>query len=289
MPYSESIGFIANLQKPADIDMVTYGVAHEMGHQWWAHQVVGARMQGATLLSETLAQYSALMIMRKTYGDDMIHKFMRYEMDRYLRARGLERRKERPLMSVEFEQGYIHYQKGGIALYYLAEMIGEQRVNAALKSIVDSYAYKGPPYPNAYALLDRLKEQTPPELHYLIRDLFEEITLFGNRTTTATATKTDDGKYSVKISVECKKFKADESGNETEVDMDDFVEIGAFAKPEPGNRYGKLLHRQRVQLAQGTHEFEFVVDELPHQAGIDPRNLLIDRVPDDNLMKVTFE
>lgn len=289
MPYSESIGFIANLQKPDDIDMVTYVVAHEMGHQWWAHQVVGARMQGATLLSETLAQYSALMIMRKTYGDDMIHKFMRYEMDRYLRARALERRKERPLMSVEFEQGYIHYQKGGIALYYLAEMIGEQRVNAALKSIVESYAYKGPPYPNAYALLDRLREQTPPELHYLIRDLFEEITLFGNRTTTATATKTNDGKYRVKISVECKKLKADETGNETEVDMDDFVEIGAFAKAAPGNRYGKLLHRQRVQLAQGTHEFEFVVDELPHQAGIDPRNLLIDRVPDDNLMKVTLE
>jgi len=289
MPYSESIGFIANLQKPDDIDMVTYVVAHEMGHQWWAHQVVGARMQGATLLSETLAQYTALMIMRKNYGDDMIHKFLRYEMDRYLRARGLERRKERPLMSVEFEQGYIHYQKGGIALYYLAEMIGEERVNAALKSIIDNYAYKGPPYPNAYALLDRLREQTPPQLHYLLRDLFEEITLFGNRTSTATATKTDDGKYRVKISVECKKFRADATGNETEVEMDDFVEIGAFAKAEPGNRYGKLLHRQRVQLTQGTHELEFVVDEPPHQAGIDPRNLLIDRVPDDNLMKVTLE
>ncbi|MFN9435261.1 MAG: M1 family aminopeptidase [Planctomycetota bacterium] len=289
MPYSESIGFIANLQKPDDIDMVTYVVAHEMGHQWWAHQVVGARMQGATLLSETLAQYTALMIMRKNYGDDMIHKFLRYEMDRYLRARGLERRKERPLMSVEFEQGYIHYQKGGIALYYLAEMIGEERVNAALKSIIDNYAYKGPPYPNAYALLDRLREQTPPQLHYLLRDLFEEITLFGNRTTKATATKTDDGKYRVKIAIECKKFKADAIGNETEADMDDFVEIGAFAKAESGNRYGKLLHRQRVQLAQGTHELEFVVDQLPHQAGIDPRNLLIDRVPDDNLMKVTLE
>ena len=56
MPYSESIGFIADIEKPDDIDMVYYVVAHEMGHQWWAHQVVGANMQGATSLSETLAQ-----------------------------------------------------------------------------------------------------------------------------------------------------------------------------------------------------------------------------------------
>ena len=41
MPYSESIGFIANLNHPDDIDMVFYVVAHEMGHQWWAHQVMG--------------------------------------------------------------------------------------------------------------------------------------------------------------------------------------------------------------------------------------------------------
>ena len=289
MPYSESVGFIANLEKPDDVDMVTYIVAHEMGHQWWAHQVIGARMQGATLLSETLAQYTALMIMRKNYGDDMIHRFMRYEMDRYLRARGLERRKERPLMAVELDQGYIHYQKGGIALYYLAEMIGEERVNAALKSIIDDYAYKGPPYPNAYALLDRLREHTPPELHFLIRDLFEEITLFGNRTLAATATKTEDGKYRVKIRVKCEKYKADASGNETEVGMNDFLEIGAFAAPEKGKRYGKLLHRQRVALTEGTHELEFLVDEVPQKAGIDPRSLLIDRIPEDNLMQVTVQ
>ena len=50
MPYSESIGFIANINKPDDIDFVFYVVAHEMGHQWWAHQVIGANMEGATLL-----------------------------------------------------------------------------------------------------------------------------------------------------------------------------------------------------------------------------------------------
>jgi hypothetical protein len=289
MPYSESIGFIANLQKPDDIDMVTYVVAHEMGHQWWAHQVIGAKVQGATLLSETLAQYTALMVMRKTYGDDMMHKFFRYEMDNYLRARGSEQLKERPLMNVELTQGYIHYQKGGLALYYLAEMIGEQRINAALKQLIEQYAYKGPPYPNAYALVDRLREQTPEQLRYLITDLFEQITLFENKTLQATAQKQADGKYLVKITVECAKKKADEKGQETDAPMDDYLEIGAYAKPESGKRYGKLLYKERVQLTAGKHDLEFVVDELPHQAGVDPRNLLIDTVPADNLKKVTIQ
>ena len=71
--------------------------------------------------------------------------------------------------------------------------------------------------------------------------------------------------------------------------MDDFLEIGAYAKPESGKRYGKQLYRQRVQLTAGKHDLEFVVDQLPYQAGIDPRNLLIDKVPADNLKKVTLK
>ncbi len=289
MPYSESIGFISNLEKPDDIDMVHYVVAHEMGHQWWAHQVIGARMQGATVLSESLAQYTALMVMKQKYGKEMMHKFLEFEMDRYLRSRGTEQLKERPLASVDPNQGYIHYQKGGIVLFHLAEMIGEERVNAALQSIIQKYAYQGPPYPNSYVLIDALKAHTPEELHYLIKDLFEQITLYGNKTLEATATKTEDGKYRVKIKVECEKLNADSKGKETSVAMDDWLEIGAFSKPEPGQRYGKLLHRQRVQLSSGVHELEFTVDSRPDKAGIDPQHLLIDRMPKDNLKTVEIK
>ena len=243
MPYSESVGFIANLEKPDDIDMVTYIVTHEMAHQWWAHQVIGARMEGATLLSESMAQYTALMVMRRKFGDDVMHKFLRYEMDRYLRSRGQEELKERPLIRVDLSQGYIHYQKGSVVFFYLADMIGEDRINAALKDVIATFAYQGPPYPNAYVLVDRLKEQTPADLQYLIKDLFEDITLFGNRTVEAFVEKLDNGKFKVKLVVECEKFKADEKGHESAVEMNDWIEIGAFAKPESGKRYGRLLHR----------------------------------------------
>jgi len=288
MPYSESIGFIANLNHPDDIDMVFYIVAHEMAHQWWAHQVIGANMQGATLLSETMAQYSALMVMEHEYGRDMMRKFLRYEMDRYLSSRGKERQKERPLLTVEAQQGYVHYRKGSLALYYLKEMIGEEAVNRALRKLVQQYAYGQAPYPTSYVLVDAFREQTPPDLQYLIKDLFEDITIFSNRTLEAKANKRGDGKYDVSIDVETRKFKADPKGNETEVPVNDWIEIGAFAKPEKDKKYGKTLYRERVHLTGNKSTHTFTVAELPYQAGVDPFVLLIDRVPDDNVKQVTI-
>ncbi|MFO1064679.1 MAG: M1 family aminopeptidase [Pirellulales bacterium] len=282
MPYSESIGFIADLEKPDDIDMVYYVTAHEMAHQWWAHQVIGARVQGATLLSETLAQYSALMIMEREYGRDMMRKFLRYEMDSYLRARGSEIIKERPLLTVNPDQGYIHYRKGSVALYYLKECIGEERINAALKELIERFAYHEPPYPNALHLVDALKKHTPPELHYVLTDLFESITLYSNRTLEASANKLEDGRYEVHLKVECRKVRADESGKESPLEFHEQIEIGAFKKPEKGKQYGETLYRQRVDVAAGSHDFTFVVDQEPATAGIDPFCLLIDRTPEDN-------
>jgi len=288
MPYSESIGFIAKMEKPDDIDMVFYVVAHEMAHQWWAHQVIGANMQGATALSEMLAQYSALMVMEKEYGRDMMRKFLEYEMDRYLRARGRELLKERPILTVEAAQGYIHYQKGSAVMYYLKEMIGEEAVNRALRKLIQKFAYAQAPYPTSHELVDALREETPENLRYLIKDLFEDITLFGNRTSLARARKLSAGKFEVTIDIETKKFKADEKGNETEIPVNDFIEIGAFAKPAKDQRYGKALYRERIQMKSGKGQYKFTVDQEPEKAGIDPFRLMIDRLPEDNMKKVTI-
>jgi ABC-2 type transport system permease protein len=286
MPYSESIGFIADIEKPDDIDMVYYVVAHEMGHQWWAHQVIGANMQGATSLSETLAQYSALMVMEHEYGQDTMRKFMQYEMDNYLRSRGAERLKERPLMRVDASQGYIHYRKGSVVMYYLRQMIGEDAVNRALRKVLAQYRYAPAPYPTSYALVDALREQTPPQYQYLLKDLFEDITLFSNRTLDAKAKKRPDGKYDVTVQLETHKYKADAKGVETEVPVDDWIEVGALAAPEKGKRFGKVLARQMIHMTGKGGTYTFVTDSKPDKAGVDPLLLLIDRVPDDNLKKV---
>ncbi len=285
MPYSEGIGFIADIKDEDDIDMVTYVVAHEMAHQWWAHQVIGANMLGSTVLSETLAQYSALMVMEREYGRDMMRKFLEYEMDNYLRSRGRELLEERPLVEVASNQGYVHYRKGSVVMYYLKEMIGENKVNAALRSLIKKFAYQRPPYPTSRDLVQALKQQTPEEMQYLLTDLFEDITLFANRTLNASYKELAAGKFEVTLNVECKKFKSDKDGNQTEVAIDDWIDIGAFAAPESGKRYGATLYRQRVKVSNTNQSFTFIVDSKPEKVGVDPFSLLIDRMPADNSKK----
>src|SRR5262249_17247118 len=101
IPYSEAAGFIFDSSNPDRIDFITYITAHETGHQWWAHQVIGADMQGQTVLSETLAQYSALMVMERMYGQPESRRFLKSSLDSYLRNRGTDIVGEVPLERVE--------------------------------------------------------------------------------------------------------------------------------------------------------------------------------------------
>ncbi|MFN9720947.1 MAG: ABC transporter permease/M1 family aminopeptidase [Planctomycetota bacterium] len=289
MPYSEAIGFIADIRDEDDIDMVFYVVAHEMAHQWWAHQVMGANMEGATLLSETLAQYSSLMVMEKEYGRDTMRRFLRYEMDSYLQSRGAERLKERPLKTVEANQGYIHYRKGSVVMYYLKELIGEDKVNAALRSLVDRFAYKEPPYPVSVDLIEALRAQTPAEYQPVLEELFEKITLFSNRAVSAKVRQLAEDRWQVTLEVESEKFEADETGRETVVPFDQFIEVGAFASPAEGQMFGETLFREKRRIASGRTIVTFETKQRPETAGIDPFLLLIDRIPADNVKKVMDE
>ncbi|WP_395405639.1 ABC transporter permease [Pseudoduganella sp. UC29_106] len=103
IPYSESMGFIAKVddKNPKDIDYPFYVTAHEVAHQWWAHQLIGGNTRGATVLSETLAEYSALMVMKKNFGAARMRRFLRYDLNSYLWGRALENKKELPLADNE--------------------------------------------------------------------------------------------------------------------------------------------------------------------------------------------
>ena len=188
IPYSEGLGFIAKVDPndKDDIDYPYYVTAHEVAHQWWAHQIVGANVQGATLLSESLAQYSALMVMKATFGGSQMKRFLRHELDSYLTGRAVERKKELPLLRVE-NQPYIHYNKASLVFYALADEIGEAAVNRALAALLKKHAFRGPPYPTSLDLIAELKQVTPEAKLPLISDLFENITLHENRAIEASA------------------------------------------------------------------------------------------------------
>ncbi len=280
IPFSESIGFIARITKPEDIDYVFYVTAHEVAHQWWAHQVIGANVQGSTLLVESMAQYSALMVMEKQYGPNQMRRFLKYELDRYLAGRGGELVEEEPLMRVE-GQPYIHYAKGSLVMYALRDYIGEKQLNQALSRFVHDKAFQQPPYTNTREFLTYIAQAVPEDKRAILTDLFETITLYDLKTTEAKSTRRPDGKYDVQFTVEAKKFHADGKGRETEATLNDWIDVGVFgAKKKNGD--DNILALEKKQIHGGSVTFQFIVNEPPDKAGIDPLNKLIDRNPDDN-------
>jgi aminopeptidase N len=287
MPYSENLGFIADYRDPEKIDYATYITAHELGHQWWAHQIVGADMQGSTTLSETLAQYSALMVMEKLYGPDRIRRFLKYELDSYLGSRGTEVVEELPLIRVE-NQGYIHYRKGSLVMYLLKDKMGEERVNAALRRVLNDYRFKSAPYPTSLELVRALRAEAGPEHQALITDLFERITLYDLKTTEATKRKRPDGRWEVSMTVEARKFYADGQGKETETPLNETMDVGVFTTEVGEGDFDRrdVAVFQPQALRSGMQRFTFVVDREPVQVGVDPYNKRIDRESDDNLRKV---
>ena len=117
-----------------DIDYPYFVTAHEVAHQWWAHQEVPANVQGAEFITESLAEYSALMVLKQKYGDAKMRRFLKYELDRYLLGRGTEQKGEQPLLRAD-GAAYVHYQKGALALYALQDAIGEEAMDDALVGV----------------------------------------------------------------------------------------------------------------------------------------------------------
>ncbi len=287
IPYSEGIGFIVDAADRSKIDMVTYVTAHELGHQWWAHQVIGADMQGGSMLSETFAQYSALMAMKHLYGPDQIRKFLKFELDSYLRSRGGEAVEELPLERVE-DQGYIHYRKGSLVMYRLQDELGEEPVNRALRHLIHDYAFKGAPYPASKDFVADLRAEVGPQYQQLITDLFEKITLYDLRAVHAASKKRPDGRYDVTLQVSAKKLYANGQGKETEAQLNEPFDIGLFAR-EPGKPdFGPkdVILFKHLEVKSGRSSFTFTVDRAPKFAGVDPYNKAIDRNSDDNTVAV---
>ena len=140
------------------------------------------------MLSETMAQYSALMVMEKEFGPANMRKFLEYELNSYLVGRSTERQRELPLELVE-NQPYIHYNKGSLVMYALRDYLGEARMNAAIRGFLDATKFRGPPYPTSLQLVDSLRAATPDSLKYLITDLFETSRCTSSRPTPSTAAR----------------------------------------------------------------------------------------------------
>ncbi|MDA3954141.1 MAG: M1 family aminopeptidase [Bacteroidales bacterium] len=281
IPFSESIGFIANVEEE-DFNYPFWVTSHEVAHQWWAHQVIGANVEGATVTSEILCQYSSLRVIEKEYGIEKVRDMIKYEMDRYLTGRSTELHYEPALLYMRPDQGYLHYNKGNIVMYALTDYIGEEKINSALKKFVADYAFQEAPFVTSLEFIEYIKEVTPDSLKYMIHDMFETITLYENKVSKVDYEELEDGKFKVNFSVECQKFRADSLGREEEIPINDWIDIAVFSKEvNDSTKKETEIFLQKFKIEEN-RDFEFIIDHKPSKVGIDPYFKLIDRHLDDN-------
>jgi hypothetical protein len=241
------------------------------------------------MLVESMAEYTALMTTEKQYGRHAMEKYLREELDWYLRGRGTEDKRELPLALVE-GQGYIRYGKGGLTLYALRDYIGEERMNAAIRGFLDAEKFRGPPYPTSLELVDSLRAATPDSLKYLVKDMFETITLYELKADSAIATDAPNGQYRLDLYFTSKKLRADSLGAETEIPMRDWVDVGVFTRPPRGqkspDKEGVVIYLEKQQIHGGAQHVVLTTAQLPSRAGIDPLHKLISRLTTQNTIGV---
>jgi hypothetical protein len=268
------------------VDRTFFVVAHETAHQWWGGQVIPASEPGAGFVSETLAQYSSMMVLETSYGRAMARDFFDYVMKTYLSGRSVYTNREVPLLDV-VDQSYVYYMKGAVAMYTMRERLGADVVNGALRRFRDKHAVPDAPPPTSRAVYAELVAVTPDSLKPLLSDLFEHITLWDVRTDSVRAEPDGAGAWRVTLHVSASKARADSIGRQTPIAMDDLVEIGVFAGEASGESGpGEPLYLKQHRVHAGEQTITVTVPRRPTRAGVDPSRTLIERKRDDNVAPV---
>ncbi len=280
----EDMGFISDHRKETDIDLITQLMAHEISHQWWGGQIDPETMEGAIVLTETLAQYTELMVYEQVYDKKHVMDALNVELNLYLRAKGL--RNEQPLYKAIGGRPFVAYSKGAKILYAIKTLIGEDQLNSVLKKLMQRFAYPKAP-PTTYDLLALLYEATPQPHHQLIDEWMKKIIIFDLKMEEVAVEPLANGQYKVDLAISISKKEDDGLGNTKPATINEAFEIGLFV----GNRHG-IFEDQNIVYLEKHHfnsehsKLSLVVDQRPDLVGIDPYVIAIDTDRMNNLKSV---
>ena len=284
---NEARSFLIDSRDPTRVDLVTRRVAHEVAHQWWGHQVAATGREGASVVTESLAKYTEAKVLEAASGRAVLRQSLAYELDLYLAGRATAEDEEVPLARTR-DEAWLYYRKGSLVMLAIADLVGEEAFDGALRDLVTAEAGAGH-QPTVDDLLRRIYAVTPPADQPLVHQWLEEVVLYDLRVESAAARRRADGRFEVTLDVEAAKSRATGRGADTPLPLDEEIEIGLYAhdpdRLHPGRREPPL-HLARHRLRSGHNRLTIVVDRRPEVAAVDPYLTRIDRNRLDNLVEV---
>ncbi len=288
---AENLGFTLNISDDETPDLPFFITAHEVSHQWWGDQVNPANVQGQTMLSEMLAQYSALCVFKQTFRKEYVDELLAWNMRQYFKQRVQEEVEEMPLFLVESGQDYIYYRKGLIVMHAFQEMVSEENINYKLSEFVaDWNSFDGLKfhqenrYPKSTDLLEYFYSITPDSLMNQAKKLFEEVIIYDNRVEKATSEEITDEKFRVVVQLGLNKSRVLDLEIEEEIEFSRPLEIGFFQLDE--NDKELLIEVKNISVNSANYIYEFFLDQKPDYIMLDPNLTLLDKNILDNKKSV---
>jgi ABC-2 type transport system permease protein len=157
---TEDMLFHANIHADQDQDVINELAGHELSHLWWGNsQIDPDDREGAPMLTETLAMYTEMMIYKKMYGKGKMMERINVHQQIFDNEKGLS--ENQPLYKVNGENTHISYSKGAVTMVKLSELIGEDKVNIALKNFLSHNQY--PKKPTSLDLMKEFYQVSPDE------------------------------------------------------------------------------------------------------------------------------
>ncbi|MBA5630150.1 M1 family aminopeptidase [Moheibacter lacus] len=149
---TENMTFNANISVDYNQDVVNELAGHEVAHFWWGtNQIDPDYREGYAMLTESLAMYTEMMIYKKMYGKEKMMERLAIHQQIYDAEKGFS--EDLSLLKSTKENAFVSYSKGAIVFVELSELIGEKKLNLALKNFLEKHKY-----PNAKPISTDLLE-----------------------------------------------------------------------------------------------------------------------------------
>lgn len=273
---SETINFLADYRDSAKTNHAYAVTVHEVSHQWWANQLIPAAVPGRDLLTESLAKYTEAMVLEHTYGKTRLREYLHTDNRLYFMMRNTGE-PELPLVSAA-GQAFVHYQKGGLALYTIKEALGEERIDSALQHLLNRHAYPGPKAVST-DLVQALYQEAAPGQAKLIDECLQKVIVHDLKITVESCKLLPDGKYKLLLRVNI--TKTDEQAGQTLLPDED-IDIAVFdAVPDAAP-----LYLQKHHFGKAATQLSLVVNKKPSAVAIDPYGYILDVNQEDNMQEL---
>lgn len=221
----ENFGFYSDLNHRDKEDVINQLTAHELSHEWWGNaQISPEQKEGSWILTETLAQYTELMLYEKEHGLEKGLETLKIHLDLYLSSRSYD--PETPLYKTNYDTPHLPYDKGMLVMHQLRMLTGEKTVNLALQHFLTHYKYPNQ-IPDSEDLLNEIYLVTDQKLHYKLDEMFKQIITYSSNVVSVESNK-KNGFYEVSFKVNSEKYAENSTGKRKLIKNDSVIDIGVY-------------------------------------------------------------